>query len=53
MEGSSTAAAMNCATALGRSDTGNSHQLSQAGVSGSARKEGTWAHGAVPGQQKH
>ena len=42
-EGSATAASMNWRTALGRSDTGNSHQVSHAGVSGSARNVGTCA----------
>jgi len=37
------AAARNCATALGRSLTGNSHQVSHAGVSGSERNVGTCA----------
>ncbi len=35
--GSFAAALMNCMNALGRSDTGNSHQVSHAGVKGSAR----------------
>ena len=44
------AASKNWRTAFGRSETGNSHQLSQDGVSGSARKVGTctnhqlWSH---------
>ena len=41
MDGSRRAARRNCATALGRSLTGNSHQVSHEGVSGSARNVGT------------
>ena len=41
MDGSRFAARRNCATALGRSLTGNSHQVSHDGVSGSARNVGT------------
>ena len=41
-DGSVRAAVSHCATAFGRSDTGNSHQLSQAGVSGCACQLGTW-----------
>lgn len=39
--GCCTAASRNWRTALGRSDTGNSHQLSQPGVKGSALNVGT------------
>jgi len=41
MLGSRLTALKNCATALGLSETGNSHQWSHSGVRGSARKVGT------------
>ena len=41
MDGLLSAALKNCATAFGLSDTGNSHQPSHCGVSGSARNVGT------------
>ena len=48
MLGSFVAALKNCITALGRSDTGNSHQVSHAGVKGSALKEGTCTGSTLP-----
>ena len=48
MLGSFAAALKNCITALGRSDTGNSHQVSHAGVRGSALKEGTCTGSTLP-----
>ena len=46
MDGSFSAAAIHCLTALGLSATGKSHHVSHAGVSGFARNVGTYT---VPG----
>ena len=42
MDGSFSAAAIHCLTALGLSATGKSHHVSHAGVSGFARNDGTY-----------
>ena len=44
MDGSLSAAAIHCLTALGLSATGKSHHVSHAGVSGFARNVGTCGH---------